>query len=207
MCTTNASRCDRYCPRRADGSIVARVELAFAAVDRFRGASLHVARPRRVSRGTRGHMPPPQGAWRDAALAGGPPRAPEARAELRHRTAVAQRVPHTANALVHRGSLQPRHRPTSLNREWPCKLDGLLPMLPDCSVPCAPGLDLSLFRTAGALLSMGDRVDCSTCGKWTGQSFQRKRHNWRSVAELRPERLRDPDVPGEQCRLATALGK
>ena len=51
-----------------------------------------------------------------------------------------QRIADELDSLVHRGSLQPGHRPSSRNREWPCSLEGVLPMLPDRSVTYVPGL-------------------------------------------------------------------
>src|SRR5712692_1609485 len=60
-------------------------------------------------------------------------------AERRHREAVAQGILNEPDSLVHRGSLQPRHRPSSLNREWPSSLEGVLPMLSDRSVTYVPG--------------------------------------------------------------------
>src|SRR6266849_7400385 len=62
------------------------------------------------------------------------------RAQLRNREAVAQGVLNEPDSLVHRGSLQPGHRPSSPNREWQSSLEGGLPMLLDRSVTYVPGL-------------------------------------------------------------------
>ena len=72
-----------------------------------------------------------------------PPTHTVPRAELRHREPVAQGILDEPHPLVHRGSLQPRHRPSSLNREWLSSLEGVLPMLPDRSVTYVPGLYLA----------------------------------------------------------------
>src|SRR5215213_9832043 len=61
-------------------------------------------------------------------------------AQLAHREPVAQRVAHELEALVHRNSLLPRHRRTSLTRVSPCRLSRVLPMSPDYSVTDVPGL-------------------------------------------------------------------
>ncbi len=61
-------------------------------------------------------------------------------AQLRHSEPVAQRVLNELNSFFHRCSLQPGHRQSSLNRELPCSLEGVLPMFPDRSVTDVPGL-------------------------------------------------------------------
>jgi len=63
-------------------------------------------------------------------------------AQLRHSEPVAQRVLNELNPFFHRCSLQPGHRQSSLNRELPCSLEGVLPMFPDRSVTDVPGLYL-----------------------------------------------------------------
>jgi hypothetical protein len=65
-----------------------------------------------------------------------------ARTELRHREAITPRIVNELQALFHRGSLQPRHRRSSLNRESPRSLEGVLPMFLDTSVTYVPGLYL-----------------------------------------------------------------
>src|SRR4026208_754352 len=68
-----------------------------------------------------------------------PPAHAVAGAELGHGKPVTQRVLDETNPLVHRGSLQPRHRRSSLNRESPRSLEGVVPMFLDSSVTYVSG--------------------------------------------------------------------
>ena len=69
-----------------------------------------------------------------------PPAHAVAGTQLSRGEAVTPRVVDERQALLHRGCLQPGHRPASPSRERPCSLEGVIPMLPDTGVTYVPGL-------------------------------------------------------------------